>query len=131
MKLWRSVMKLPQPLKSCFVAFLAAFAVASASIPATAIVNQGKPGPVPVPVTLWSMGTLGVVVIVMGVVLAANLRGSAGAYASLIKDYKPMGVDYSRSFMANPKFARISGVMFVLVGIWFIVGSTIMASQMS
>jgi uncharacterized membrane protein YdcZ (DUF606 family) len=129
MKLWRSVMKLPQPLKGCFVAFLVAFAVAFVSIPATAIVNQGKPGPVPV--TLWSMGTLGVVVIVMGVVLAANLRGSAGAYASLIKDYKPMGIDYSRSFMANPKFARISGVLFVVVGIWFIVGSTVMASQMS
>jgi len=63
--------------------------------------------------------------------LTADLRGSAGAYASLIKDYKPMGVDYSKSFLANATFARISGVMFVLVGIWFIVGSPIMASQMS
>jgi hypothetical protein len=127
MKLWRSTMKLPQPLKGCFAAFLIIFAVVFVSVPVSAIFSQGKPSPV----VLWGMGTLGVVVIVLGVVLAADLRGSAGAYASLIKEYKPMGVDYSKSFMANPKFARISGVMFVLVGTWFIVGSTIMASALS
>jgi hypothetical protein len=127
MKLWHSVMKLPQPLKGCFIAFLIAFAVAFLSIPASAIFNQGKASPV----SFWGMGALGAVVIVLGGVLAANVRGSAGAYVSMLKDYKPMGVDYSKSFFANPKFVRVFGVMFVVIGVWFIVVSTMMASKVS
>jgi hypothetical protein len=127
MKLWRSVMKLPQPLKGCLVAYLIVFVVAFVSIPASAVFNQGKASPV----TFWGMGTLGVVVIVLGVMLATNLRGSAGAYVSLLKDYKPMGVDYSKSFLANPKFVRIFGAMFAIIGVWFIVVSTFMASRLS
>ena len=46
MKLWRSVMKLPQPLKGCLVAYLIVFVVAFVSIPASAVFNQGKASPV-------------------------------------------------------------------------------------
>jgi hypothetical protein len=127
MKLWRSMMKLPQPLKGGLVAYLIAFAVVFVSVPASAVFTQGKLNPV----MPWGMGALGLTVIVLGLMLAADLRGSARAYASMMKDYKPMGVDYSKSFFANPKFIRIFGAMFALIGIWFVVGSTIMASQIS
>ncbi|MCU1532253.1 MAG: hypothetical protein JWO49_1824 [Arthrobacter sp.] len=127
MKFWRSMMKLPQPLKGCLVAYLIAFAVVFVSVPASAISSQGKLNPV----MPWGMGALGLTVVVLGVMLAADLRGSARAYALMLKDYRPMGVDYSKSFFANPKFVRVFGAMFAFIGIWFVVGSTIFASQMS
>ncbi|MFF1382944.1 hypothetical protein ACFVWT_05200 [Arthrobacter sp. NPDC058288] len=65
----------------------------------------------------------------LGLVLAFDVRGSARAYASLVKDFKPMGVDYSKSFFANPKIIRFFGGMFAAVGVWFVVGSTIFASS--
>lgn len=123
MKFWRSIMKLPQPLKGGLVAYVIVFAVAFLSVPASAIFSPGNASPV----TLWGIGALGVTAIVLGVMLAADLRGSADAYVSFIKDYKPMGVDYSKSFVANPKFVRIFGVMFIIVGILFVVNSTIIA----
>jgi hypothetical protein len=127
MKLWRSMMKLPQPVKGALVAYLIVFAVVFVSVPASAMFSQGKLNSV----LPWGMAALGLTVIILGVMLAADLRGSARAYASMMKDYKPMGVDYSKSFFANPKFIRIFGAMFALIGIWFLVGSTIMASQIS
>jgi hypothetical protein len=74
---------------------------------------------------------LGLTAIVLGAMLAADLRGSARAYALMIKDRKPMGVDYSKSIFADPTFIRLFGAMFALVGIGFLVGSTIFASRMS
>ncbi|MCB5275973.1 hypothetical protein BJG92_03528 [Arthrobacter sp. SO5] len=123
MKFWRSIMKLPQPLKGGLVAYVIVFAVAFLSVPASAIFSPGKASPV----TFWGIGALGVTAIVLGVMLAVDLRGSADAYVSFIKDYKPMGVDYSKSFVANPKFVRIFGIVFIIVGLLFVVNSTIMA----
>ena len=127
MKLWRSMMKLPQPVKGGLVAYLIAFAVVFVSVPASAIFSQGKQNPV----MPWALTALGLTAIVLGVMLAADIRGSARAYASMIKDHKPMGVDYSQSFFANPTFIRIFGAMLALVGIAFLAGSTIFASRLS
>jgi hypothetical protein len=127
MKFWRSMMKLPQPVKGCLVAYLIAFAAAFVSVPASALFGQGRLNPL----TPWLMAALGLTAIVLGVVLAADLRGSAVAYASLLKDYKPMGVDYSKSVFANPKFVRLFGAMFAFIGGWFVVASTLFASQLS
>jgi hypothetical protein len=127
MKLWRSMMKLPQPVKGGLVAYLIAFAVVFLSVPASAIFNLGKQNPV----MPWGVAALGFTAIVLGVMLAADVRGSARAYAAMIKDHKPMGVDYSKSFFANPVFIRLFGAMFALVGIAFLVGSTIFASRLS
>jgi hypothetical protein len=121
------MMKLPQPVKGCLVAYVIAFAAAFVSVPASALTGQGRLNPL----TPWLMVALGVTAIVLGVVLAANLRGSAVAYASLLKDYKPMGVDYSKSLFASPKFVRLFGAMFAFIGIWFVLGSTIFGSRMS
>lgn len=127
MKPWRSMMKLRQPVKGGLVAYLIAFAVVFVSVPASAIFTEGKQNPV----MPWSLTALGLTAIVLGVMLAADLRGSTRAYASMIKDHRPMGVDYSKSFFANPTFIRIFGAMFAFIGIGFVVSSTLVASQMS
>ena len=121
------MMKLRQPVKGGLVAYLIAFAVVFVSVPASAIFTEGKQNPV----MPWSLTALGLTAIVLGVMLAADLRGSTRAYASMIKDHRPMGVDYSKSFFANPTFIRIFGAMFAFIGIGFVVSSTLVASQMS
>ena len=127
MQLWHSMMKLPQPVKGGLVAYMITFAVVFVSVPASAIFSKGKVNPV----MPWGMGALGLTAIVLGLMLVTDLRGSARAYAAMLKDYKPMGVDYSNSFFANPLFVRLFGAMFVIVGIMFVVGSTAFASQVS
>ncbi|MET1088002.1 MAG: hypothetical protein ABWY04_12920 [Arthrobacter sp.] len=127
MKLWRSMMGLPQPVKGCLVAYLIVFAAVFVSVPFLGLIGREQAGSV----TPWTMGALGLSVVVLGLVLAFDVRGSARAYSEMMTDYKPMGVDYSKSFFANPKFIRFFGGMFAVVGIWFIVGSTIFASQLS
>lgn len=52
MKLWRSMMKLPQPVKGAVVAYLIVFAVVFVSVPASAMFSQGKLNPV----LRWGMG---------------------------------------------------------------------------
>lgn len=125
MKLWRSMMNLPQPVKGCLVAYLIVFAAVFVSVPLLALIGREQAASV----TPWTMGAMGLSVVVLGLVLAFDVRGSARAYAAMMKDFKPMGIDYSQSFFANPKFIRFFGGMFALVGVWFIVGSTIFASQ--
>jgi hypothetical protein len=49
----------------------------------------------------WGLGALGLIVVVLGGMLAAHLRGLARACASMIKNNKPIGVDYSKSFFAT------------------------------
>lgn len=126
MKLWRSMMGLPQPVKSCLVAYLIVFAAVFVSVPLLGLIGREQAGRV----TPWTMGALGASAVVLGLVLVFDVRGSARAYAAMMKDYKPMGVDYSQSIFSKPLFIRFFGGMFALVGAWFIVGSTTFASQM-
>jgi hypothetical protein len=125
MKFWRSMMNFPQPLKGCFIAYLVVFAAAFVSVPLMAFAGQNQPAVMP-----WAMGALGLSAFLLGLVLVFDLRGSARAYAAMTKDFKPMGIDYSKSFFSKPLFIRFFGGMFALVGIWFIVGSSIVASQL-
>jgi hypothetical protein len=127
MQLWRSMMKLPQPVKGCLVAYLIVFAVVFLSVPLLAIIGQEQA----VNLAPWTMGALGLSAVALGLVLVFDVRGSARAYAAMTKDFKPLGIDYSKSFFANPTFIRIFGGMFAFMGAWFIVGSTIFASQVS
>lgn len=89
MKLWRSMMALPQPLKGCLFAYFLAFGVAFVAIPAMSFAGRGQATAV-VP---WTMGALGASAVLLGLVLATDLRGSARAYASTLKDFKPMDVE--------------------------------------
>lgn len=127
MKLWRSMMNLPQPIKGCVVVYLIVFAVAFVSVPLLALIGQEHA----INVAPWTMGALGLSAVLSGLVLLFDVRGSARAYAAMMKDYKPMGVDYSKSIFSKPLFVRCFGGMFALVGIWFIVGSTTIASRLS
>ncbi|MBD1543590.1 hypothetical protein G9E11_15365 [Arthrobacter sp. IA7] len=127
MNFLRGMMALPQPVKGCLLAYLIVFAVAFVAIPITALTGRGQMNHA----VLWIVAALGASAVVLGVVLATDLRGSARAYATLLKDFKPMGVDYSKSIFATPKFVRFFGAMFALVGIWFIVASTFFASSFS
>ena len=46
----------------------------------------------------WMFGSLGVIGFLLGLVFLTDFRGSTRAYAGMMKDYKPWGVDYSGSF---------------------------------
>lgn len=127
MKLWRSMMKLPQPIKGCVVVYLIFFAAAFVSVPLTAFSGREQPGSL-VP---WTFGALGLAAALLGLMLAFDVRGSARAYAAMTKDYRPMGVDYSKSLFSKPLFIRFFGGMFVLIGVGFVVGAFSFASQAS
>jgi hypothetical protein len=124
MKLWRSMMNLPQPLRGCLVVYLIVFAAAFVSVPLTALAGEERA----IMVVPWTMGALGLSALVLGLVLAFDVRGSARTYAALMKDYKPLGVDYSKSFFSKPLFIRFFGGMFALIGVGFVVASFISAS---
>jgi hypothetical protein len=126
MKLWRSMMNLPQPIKGCAVVYLIVFAVAFVSVPLLAFVGKEYS----VNVAPWTIGALGLSAVAFGLVLVFDVRGSARAYAAMMKHYKPMGVDYSKSIFAKPLFVRVFGGMFAVVGIFFIVGSTSIGSRL-
>lgn len=61
-------------------------------------------------------GGLGIAGLLLGLCLLTNLNKAADGLARAIASEKPMGVDYSASFMAKPSFARLFGLMFVVVG---------------
>ena len=127
MKLWRSMMALPQPVNGCLFAYFLAFGLAFVSIPVMSLAGRGQATAV-VP---WTMGALGASAVLLGLVLVTDIRGSARAYASMLKDFKPMGVDYSKSVFAKPAFVRVFGGLFALMGVWFVIASTIFASHRS
>jgi hypothetical protein len=127
MKLWRSMMNLPQPVKGCLIAYLIVFAAAFVSVPLLALIGQEHA----VNVAPWTTGALGLSAVLLGLALVFDVRGSARAYAVMMKDFKPLGIDYSQSVFAKPLFIRLFGGMFVLVGIAFILGSTIFGTQLS
>jgi hypothetical protein len=127
MKFWRSMMNLPQPVKGCLAAYLIVFAAAFVSVPLLALIGQEQA----VNIAPWTMGALGLSAVLLGLVLAFDVRGSARAYASMTQDFKPLGIDYSKSIFSKPLFIRFFGGMFALMGIWFIVASTIFATQLT
>lgn len=107
---FKFVAALPQPLKTLYVLFFVAFAAAFVSIPLGIAA-----------VARWSFAALGVVAILLGLCLAINLNGSASAVATYLKESKPMGIDYSRTFLASTGYARFFGGFFAVVGVVFTV----------
>ncbi|MCU1511176.1 MAG: hypothetical protein JWM13_1536 [Arthrobacter sp.] len=105
MNFWRSMMNLPQPVKGCLVAYLVVFAVVFLSVPLLAIIGQEQA----VSVAPWTRGALGLSAVALGLVLVFDVRGSARAYAAMTKDFKPLGIDYSKSFFSKPLFIRFFG----------------------
>jgi hypothetical protein len=69
---------------------------------------------------IWASGALGLVAILLGLSMLTNLNGSATAMSKYLKESKPMGVDYSGSFLASPAYARFFGGFFAFVGGMFV-----------
>jgi hypothetical protein len=62
MKLWRSMMKLPQPIKGSVVVYLIVFVLAFVSVPLLALIGQNDT----VNVTPWTSGALGLSAVLFG-----------------------------------------------------------------
>ena len=70
-------------------------------------------------------GGIGTAGLLLGICLVSNLNKAAEGLAGAVAEEKPMGIDYSASFMAKPAFARLFGLMFIVVGGGFIASSFI------
>ena len=90
------IARLPQPLKTLYVAFLVVFAGSLA----TFFVGSERA------IALANL-LLGVVAVLVGVTIGTNLNGSADGLAEATKSSRPLGIDYSRSVFASPRFTRL------------------------
>lgn len=99
---------LPQPLKSLYI-----LAILGLIVTIPAVVFRA------VEVAPWAYGSVGVVVFLIGLCVVTNYRGAASGLVEGIKSYHPLGVDYSKSFVASMLFARAFGVMGLIVGAGF------------
>jgi hypothetical protein len=61
--------------------------------------------------------------VLVGVTIGTNVNGSADALAEATKSYRPLGIDYSRSVFASPRFTRLFGLMMLVVGVVFVAGA--------
>lgn len=111
------IKRLPQPLKALQILFLMAFgAVFITMILAVVLRSEEIMNP-----ALQAFVVLGVIGFAIGLVLVTDYRGGARALSEALKDYKPMGMDYSKSFLSSPRAARVMGAGYMLIGIWFCV----------
>lgn len=112
MNIFRFISRLPQPLKSLYILFIVVFMIGM--IPVLLHVPDAS---------LWMSMGIGIAGILLGLCLVTNLNKAADGLARAVASEKPMGIDYSASFMAKPAFARFFGFMFVVVGAVFIINS--------
>jgi len=89
------IARLPQPLKAPYLTWFVAFA----GVLVTFFLSSETATPL-------ASGLLGVVAVLVGLTLVTNLNNSAEALAEATKSYRPMGIDYSRSVLASPRFTR-------------------------
>jgi hypothetical protein len=70
-----------------------------------------------------AMFTMGVAAALVGVLLTTNFKGAAEFYSTVSKRKSRLGIDYSNYVLLEPRFIRIGGILFVLVGLFFAVGA--------
>jgi hypothetical protein len=114
MNILRFVSRLPQPLKALYILFIVVFI--AGIIPVLLRVPEAS---------RWMSAGIGTAGLLLGLCLVINLNKAAEGLAGAVAEVKLMGIDYSASFMAKPAFARIFGLMFVVVGASFVAGSLI------
>lgn len=127
MKFWRLTGTLPQPLGLLIRLFFVAFAAVFIGFILVALFRREDLLYTFIP---WMFGGLGVIGFLLGVLLLTDFRGSTKAYAGMMTKYKPFGVDYSRSPFIKPGFLRFFGAGYMLIGVWFVVVSTLFASEL-
>jgi hypothetical protein len=114
MNVFRFISRLPQPLKALYILFIVVFL--AGIIPVLLRVPDAS---------RWMSGGIGTAGLLLGICLVSNLNKAAEGLAGAVAEEKPMGIDYSASFMAKPAFARLFGLMFIVVGGGFIASSFI------
>lgn len=120
MKLWRQIATLPQPLQGLLRAYMVIFVlVFIAIVISLAVAPESGDGGLPL-VMRFGFGLIGAAAAVLGLVMAADYRGSARAYIGLVQDYRIMGVDFSGSVFARPLFIRLLGAGLMIVGVVFV-----------
>jgi|SRR4051812_45763481 hypothetical protein len=102
----------PHPLRECFGLLAAAWVAGFVLVPLT----QGVALRV-------AMFTMGVAAALVGVLLTTNFKGAAEFYSTVSKRKSRLGIDYSNYVLLEPRFIRIGGILFVLVGLFFAVGA--------
>lgn len=102
--------RLPQPAKTLYVLIFLAFVI----LFATFFLDLAE-------ARRYALVVVGTLFVLLGLSASLNFNGTADGMASAIKEYRPMGVDYSRSFLSTPLYARLFGVMAVVVGSAFAV----------
>lgn len=126
MKFWKLTETLPQPIRLLLKLFTAAFAVVFIGFIFLALSRREDLLYTFIP---WMFGGLGTPRRVpLGLLLLTDFRGSTRAYSDMMTKYKPFGVDYSRSPFIKPGFLRFFGAAYMLIGVWFVVVSTVFAS---
>ncbi|GAB3536230.1 hypothetical protein GCM10027403_16290 [Arthrobacter tecti] len=108
--------QLPQPLRGFYIAFMVAFACTWLTILFSAVLQNG----VLLTAALWLAGALGLCGFLVGLFIITNFRGSLPVMVKAMKSYRPMGIDYSRSFIATPGYLRVVAVAFMVIGVFFI-----------
>ena len=102
--------RLPQPAKTLYVLIFLAFVV----LFLTFVMDLAE-------TRRFALVATGTLFFLLGLCASLNINGTADGMASAIKEYRPLGADYSRSFLATPLYARLFGIMAVVVGSAFAV----------
>lgn len=107
----RFVRSLPQPTRTVYALFFVALVVAFVLIIGVgAVLDTSLLGLLAVP---------GALLVVVGALQALDVRGTAAAMASFLAQSRPMGVDYGRSFFATPRYVRLLGLAYVVIGLFW------------
>lgn len=100
---------LPQPFKSLYILAFIGVIVSMVAV-AFRAVELARLG----------TGSLGIVLLLIGLCAVTNFRGAARGLVDGIKNFHLFGADFSASLLASMLFARFFGVMGLIVGAGFI-----------
>ncbi|GAA2018864.1 hypothetical protein WDZ16_09145 [Pseudokineococcus marinus] len=104
----RFVRALPQPAKAVYTVFFVALVVAFALVFALRD-----------PDVVLVLVAPGALMVVVGLLQVFDVNGTATRMASFVTESRPLGVDYSRSVMATPRYVRLVGLAYVLIGLFW------------
>ncbi|WP_109776367.1 hypothetical protein [Quadrisphaera granulorum] len=107
--------QLPQPFKTLYAATFAVFFIGFVTV---AIADEPDG-------FRFVIVPFGLLMAAQGTVLALDVRGNATEYSRLLKTTKPMGVDYSGSFMSSVRAIRMLGAAVLVVGLFMTVAAVV------